>query len=157
MGYNFEDAVQVVSICSLVLVFKFVFTSVLLGGKRQRAPEDGFNTDLKEGLTDSKGFDASQRYKRIVMNDLENIPFGLILMWTQVITGAYAFTGESKDAYWQSVSGLAIIFVIGRVGHTICYIYSLMPWRSIVWLIALLASFGMGITTVYASFKIKSD
>ena len=77
------------------------------------------------------------------MNDLENIPVTLALMWAAVVVGANN----------EAIVALASAFVFARVGHTFCYIYKLMPWRSIVWFIGFLSSLGFCILIPVAALS----
>ncbi|WDR05989.1 MAPEG family protein [Devosia rhodophyticola] len=38
---------------------------------------------------------------------------------------------------WLSLVG-ASLFLIGRVGHVVCYLKALSPWRSVAFMIALI-------------------
>lgn len=74
---------------------------------------------------------------------MENIPITLTLMWIAVICqGNY----ETNVAF-------ATIFLFGRVMHTICYIYSLMPWRSLAWFLGILSTLGFMGNIVYGAFQ----
>lgn len=111
--------------CTGILVVKVFCTNVLpvipsikFGS---RAPEDHKAIHMLTGSGDSSPeLDAKtkeklerdiERYKRIIMNDLENIPIGLIALWA-----AGMATPNSKEvAFWASV------FTGCRVAHSICY------------------------------------
>merc|ERR1711879_1139396 len=123
-------------------VLKFFGTNIYSGLKRKRAPEDearGITNELTKQENDNTRnaavFDEEMRWKRIIINDLENIPITLALMWAAVAVRA---TNEA-------IVGLASAFVFARVGHTVCYVYKLMPWRSIIWFIGFAASLGFAI------------
>ena len=47
----------------------------------------------------------------------------------------------------------SILFVIGRVLHSICYIYRLMPWRSYAWTVAFIGTFALPINIIYGAFR----
>jgi len=66
-----------------------------------------------------------QRAARAWRNDLENIPIFLILAWIYVAAGlsAVAFV-----IY-------CIVFMVARIVHTICYINSIQPWRTVAFTI----------------------
>jgi len=130
-------------------------TATFQGTKRQRAPEDpfqnpGFRSQESGGipsettlLTQKQAFSDADRYQRIVMNDLESIIWGLIMMWASLST-----MGDST-----TTQVTAIIFLIARVGHTICYLFQLMPWRSIFWVVGVICNFTFAINTIYGAFN----
>jgi uncharacterized MAPEG superfamily protein len=66
-----------------------------------------------------------QRAARAWRNDLENIPIFLILAWIYVAAGlsATAFT-----IY-------CVVFMVARIVHTVCYINSIQPWRTVAFTI----------------------
>ena len=133
----------------------------------QRAPEDGFqrlakykggdgddaplmadkdaDIENQSGAIDQAStvtFTEEERWKRIVQNDLENIPITITLMWVAYICGGDNVTNIV----------LASLFTLGRIMHTICYIYSLMPWRSFAWLFGIIGSVGFMINAVYGVY-----
>ena len=88
-------------------------------------------------------FDSKERWKRIVMNDLENIPMGLIILWVNPLC----------DANGIVTSICAIIFAVCRIAHTIFYLYSLQPFRSIAYFIGVLSIFAAGINLIIGSLN----
>lgn len=74
-------SLQTASIVTLVLFIKFYVSNFSLGAAKGRAgmrpPEDQWQA--AEIGEDAK--QAADRAQRIVTNDLENIPFGLIFLW----------------------------------------------------------------------------
>jgi uncharacterized MAPEG superfamily protein len=64
---------------------------------------------------------AVQRASRAWRNDLENIPIFLILAWIYVVAGL------STTAFVI----YCVVFMAARIIHTICYINSIQPWRTI--------------------------
>ena len=61
------------------------------------------------------------RASRAWRNDLENIPIFLILAWIYVMA---ALPLTAFVVY-------CVIFMVCRIGHTICYLNSIQPWRTI--------------------------
>merc|ERR1719220_598135 len=139
MGVTQETLV--LALCTLALYFKVVVTLAKQGAAQQRPPEDveelGLAADneaqeplKKKSLTQLK-FDSTERWRRIVNNDMENIPMALIILWAQTIVGANAIT----------TSVCALLFTVARIVHTFCYYYSVQPARSIAFFIGLLSVF----------------
>ena len=109
----------------------------------------GLSADTESGkmsggtATPPPVFDDEMRWKRIIMNDLENIPVTLALMWAAVVV----------QANNEAIVGLSAAFVFARVSHTICYAYALMPWRTIVWIVGFLSSLGLAILIPISTFE----
>eukprot|EP00486_Rosalina_sp_Unknown_P008781 CAMPEP_0201589920 /NCGR_PEP_ID=MMETSP0190_2-20130828/172179_1 /ASSEMBLY_ACC=CAM_ASM_000263 /TAXON_ID=37353 /ORGANISM="Rosalina sp." /LENGTH=107 /DNA_ID=CAMNT_0048045025 /DNA_START=30 /DNA_END=350 /DNA_ORIENTATION=+ len=103
-----QDTIKILAILTVVVCLKYFFVIIGSGGKRKRAPEDGFQpSNVKQAavgqstplLDDNKpnanstavGVDndvsvvvamtEEERWARIVQNDLENIPITITLMW----------------------------------------------------------------------------
>ncbi|KAF0716241.1 Aste57867_2952 [Aphanomyces stellatus] len=110
-------------VCTLLLYIKYVVTTLVGGYKNQlaglRAPEDtpdqkqhfGLVVDDVEADQSHQARVEAARWSRIVANDLENLPFGLVLVWASISVG-----GDS------GVIGVSvIIFTIARLLHTLFY------------------------------------
>jgi len=136
-----QQELEGISIITFLLFFKFFYTATFQGTKRQRAPEDKIQQPTQADAT--KAFDDSKRWERIVMNDLENIPWGMIMMWACVLVQA--------DRVTTLVA--AAVFLVARVLHSICYIYQLMPWRTYCWALGVLANFTLGINLIFGAFN----
>ena len=91
-------------------------------------------------------FNKRERWRRIVMNDLENIPIGLIILWVNPLCEANGIV----------TSICAISFVVCRILHTILYAYSLQPFRSIAFTIGVLSIFAASINLIIGSLNGKS-
>eukprot|EP00485_Elphidium_margaritaceum_P005099 CAMPEP_0202696026 /NCGR_PEP_ID=MMETSP1385-20130828/9415_1 /ASSEMBLY_ACC=CAM_ASM_000861 /TAXON_ID=933848 /ORGANISM="Elphidium margaritaceum" /LENGTH=160 /DNA_ID=CAMNT_0049352121 /DNA_START=60 /DNA_END=542 /DNA_ORIENTATION=- len=159
MAMSKDAAVQILSLCNLVLVFKYFMTVILQGGRRTRAPEDGFqpsalkkeaNEALLSGAdaeqkTESEKFEFSveKRWQRIVMNDLENVLIGIVMIWISFFV--------SDDYLVTAIC--AILFTLARVLHTVCYIFALFPWRAFCWMFGVLSTLTLAINIVYGAFK----
>ena len=75
------------------------------------------------------------------MNDLENIPLGLIILWVNVICDG--------NAYVTSICSM--IFATSRIAHTILYAYSIQPFRSIAFTVGTLSIFVASINLIIGS------
>ncbi|KAJ0397700.1 hypothetical protein ATCC90586_001887 [Pythium insidiosum] len=64
-----------------------------------------------------------QRWRRIVANDIEAIPFALAVF-------AAGLFVESNE---QVLIGSMVTFTVARFAHTIAYAHELQPHRSLVW------------------------
>lgn len=91
---------------------------------------------------DSKHALADIRWQRIVHNDLENIPMGLIIAWCSLMS-----------AYSSQLHILCMfIFMISRALHTVSYAWEMQPHRAIFWFVALLAVFIMATNGTVGAF-----
>jgi len=146
-----EADTLILALCTLALYFKVVVTLAKQGAAQQRPPEDmeelfnqnGVQNSEVSGLKDAEAqqplkkslardkFDSNERWRRIVNNDMENIPLGLIILWAQVIVNANSAT----------TSVVTILFTAARITHTVCYYYSIQPYRSVAFFVGLLAVF----------------
>ncbi|RHY69012.1 hypothetical protein DYB38_008008 [Aphanomyces astaci] len=122
-----------------VLYAKFLVTTTIQGSKRfvtgTRPPEDqllkgvpatktafGFNAG---GASSAAATEADLRWQRIVQNDLENIPLGLLVAWSAVHSGG------------SELVNIAAIgtFTAARVYHTYAFAKGLQPHRSRAWVL----------------------
>ncbi|GMI02926.1 hypothetical protein TrLO_g8750 [Triparma laevis f. longispina] len=101
---------------------------------------------------DSKVFNNPEKEKhvkqkltralRIVANDLENIPIGLIVMWGSLVC-CY-----NVNAHIACSAG----FALGRVGHTISYELELQPHRAWGWGLGIVSSSLLAANGVIGAF-----
>ncbi|KAF0696893.1 Aste57867_12392 [Aphanomyces stellatus] len=148
--FGFKTAI----LCTLVLYVKYVFTTLVGARKNQlaglRAPEDtpdqkqnfGLVVDHPEEDLQKARVEAA-RWSRIVANDLENLPFGLIVVWASILVG-----GDS------GVVGISmIVFTAARLSHTLFYALALRPGRSIAYLIGVASIIVMVSSGIHGAFK----
>uniref|UniRef100_K3WS41 Microsomal glutathione S-transferase 1 n=1 Tax=Globisporangium ultimum (strain ATCC 200006 / CBS 805.95 / DAOM BR144) TaxID=431595 RepID=K3WS41_GLOUD len=155
-------SVKVFALCASVLYAKVALTVSIQGGKTfaagNRPPEDAKLSLAKRfpGIKQTYGAvpteeelenkrlvrarEAEYRWKRIVMNDLENIPMGLIVF------GAGVLVEASEKVH----IGAMLVFTLARLLHTYVYAYSMQPHRGLTWMIAIFAVF-VGIVNTVAT------
>jgi glutathione S-transferase len=133
--------------CTTILFLKFVVTLSIQGKQRfaagSRPPEDISLDFFSKGTKQSFGMDSAgteeesvrqlkmldERWKRIVLNDLENIPFGLIVTIVSILAGGN-----------QVVNAVGlVVFTVCRIGHTVSYALELQPHRALFWGTAIVA------------------
>lgn len=108
-------------------------------GLTQGDIESGNGAIINDGKSNIRQFDAEERWKRIVMNDIENVLMGVVLHWL-------AFNAGGNNM----VTAISmVIFTSCRFLYTICYILKLMPWRTVVWVLAVLSSTTASINIMY--------
>ena len=81
-----------------------------------------------------------KRTARLVMNDLENIPLGLLVAWMDVLCGGN--TTVHLVGVW--------LFCVGRCAHSYAYHHALQPARAIGFGVGLLATAAMAINAIIA-------
>jgi prostaglandin-E synthase 1 len=124
MGELFAEPVfRVYAICAAILVLKMWLTGGLTGLMRIRRAAYATPEDYAfMGKAVSEASDETvERLRRAHRNDLENIlPFLAIGL-------LYAL---SRPSYTLALV-LCVAFTAGRVLHTVAYIASLQPWRTL--------------------------
>jgi len=101
---------------------------------------------LEKTSSESPVGEAEARWKRIQMNDWENIPmFCVILLMNFTAHGNNRVTGIS-----------AIAYTFCRLMHTVCYAKQLQPWRSIFWILGLLLTFVVAGNGIVGAFRSDS-
>ena len=96
----------------------------------------------------------------VVRNDMENLPFGLILIWasalciisTQVIT----ITGPNSETLKliKAHIALTIIFCVVRYMHTIVFALRLLHRvRTVLWFVGVFSTLGLGIVGAISAFR----
>jgi glutathione S-transferase len=136
------NALKAFSACSTALAIKMLVTLSIQGGKSfdagVRPPEDGkYN---KEGMPAQnygiagaehgevpeavlKAREIDYRWKRIVQNDLENIPIGLVVLLGSILVGG----NDTANVV------LLAIFTFARIAHTYAYANQMQPHRALLW------------------------
>ena len=156
MGWSFDPAVQTTMVTTLVLWGKVFYSNVMLGGAKlkagKRAPEDTYQVTMEKAKPEAIA--AVDRCQRIVNNDIENIPYGLIVAWASVYCiGRATAAGASSDLYTAHVV-LVITFGVARIAHTMTYALALSFARSAAWVVGIFSVIGLAINGIVASFMI---
>lgn len=87
--------------------------------------DDDSKTKKPLNLTPSdRAIEADLRWERLVRNDLENIPIGLLSAWAAVNSGGNPVVN----------SAAIVIFTVGRIAHTFAYANGLQPHRAYAWM-----------------------
>ena len=79
------------------------------------------NKTVKENR--EKKFTTQLRWRRIVQNDIENVPLALIIFWASIIVNSNA----------SVICITSVFFTIFRVLHTFLYAKRIQPWRSLTY------------------------
>lgn len=138
-----ETNVKVYMACTAALYLKFLVTVSIQGGKTFRSggrpPEDAklslakkFKVKQTYGMAaldaeaDAKILKAREvehRWRRIIMNDLESIPFALFVFGAGILA--------NSNTTVHSVA--LVLYTFFRYAHTYVYAHSMQPHRAIMW------------------------
>lgn len=127
-----------------------------------RAPEDKFQNTSPT----ADDVATADRASRVVSNDIENIPLGLICIWASLIsilaTQVFDPLAGRLDDYHSDLlaahMAFTIIFCVARYLHSIIYSLGLPTLiRSTFWLFGVLAMLGVAIVGVIAAFRKQFD
>jgi uncharacterized MAPEG superfamily protein len=123
------------AITAIVLTLKMAAISIVqasgrIGNSTFVNPEDAQLFQVREAPAEAPSVERAAKAWR---NDLENIPIFLILGLIYV-AAALPFTAFAI---------YCVIFMLGRILHTICYLNSIQPMRTIAYFIGLLAMMAM--------------
>ena len=150
-----RDAVVTGLWCTAALTANLLFIQMGEGKSKfpagERPPEDEMlslaKKSKKEGIRQTFGTEANPsdkildarvnvvRWSRVMQNALQNIPLGLLVAWSSMLTASnrpwfpYFFIG----------------FAIFRWLHTITYVRSMQPHRAISWLGGWICLIGMSV------------
>lgn len=95
-------------------------------------PEDKKLSDTATVVYD-EGNDKTQRYRRAHRNALENVPLFMI-------TGLlFAMTGPAKTL----AMAIFATFTVCRIGHSVCYVKGIQPFRTMFFAFGSLTQFVM--------------
>ncbi|TMW68915.1 hypothetical protein Poli38472_001071 [Pythium oligandrum] len=151
--------VRVYTACAAVLYAKFLVVLVLqsnasfdsdsrppedivLGGaKGKPVPNYGLNADEKDGMV-LKAREVEHRWRRIVANDLESIPFALLVFAGSVLA-------QTNEAVFATTM---ITYTIARCLHSYTYAKQMQPIRANVWFLSTFMILVAMIQAVVAAF-----
>ena len=150
------EVFQTSSVVSVVLFLKYFMTNlrwaILKGKANMRAREDPNNNPNAT----PEDVDRATAAGRIVQNDIENIPFGLIFIWGAALC-ILGVRSSMKDSSGLCTAHIVLsgIFATARIAHSIMYILGLGLPRSAVFMLGTMSLFGLGILGMVAAFEIE--
>jgi uncharacterized MAPEG superfamily protein len=126
---------QIYALTTIILALKMAAISIAQGRARTGAgvfvnPEDAKTFGGNQASEEVEGV---RRGARAWSNDLENIPIFLILGWIYVAAGL----ATTVFAIY------CIIFTLARIAHTICYLNSIQPARTIAYTIGAIVTLAL--------------
>jgi len=126
---------QIYALTTIILALKMAAISIAQGRARTGAgvfvnPEDARTFSGKQASEEVEGV---RRGARAWSNDLENIPIFLILCLI------YVEAGLSTTPFLI----YCVIFTLARIVHTICYLNSIQPARTIAYTVGAITSLAL--------------
>ncbi|KRW99008.1 hypothetical protein PPERSA_11609 [Pseudocohnilembus persalinus] len=140
---------NVYSVCFLILFLKMWATNFrqgLASTRAQSRTKEDYGLLMEKRDVSEEEKQDELRWKRQVLNDLENIPISLLI---------YLFSNYvsvQQHAHMCNIVTICI-FTFSRIAFTICYAYAWQPFRSIFYIIGQLCTLTAGITAVQQAFK----
>jgi uncharacterized MAPEG superfamily protein len=151
------QAVRATAVLTILLWTKVVATNLGLGGAKllagSRAPEDKYQKSAEEVSEEAKV--SQDRAQRMVNNDLENIPYTMVMAWGSMFCIYFGGDVDVRDQQALAHIVLYTLFVVSRIGHSYTYAMGLSVPRTAAWVLGLLCSFGLGINGAVAAFRIS--
>ncbi|RHY24286.1 hypothetical protein DYB30_008443 [Aphanomyces astaci] len=149
--------VRIATLCTLALYVKYIVTLTIQGGSKfktaTRPPEDmafaattapqqrAFIPETSEEKVEAaKAKEA--RWGRIVGNDLENLPFGIIMAWVSIVAGGNG----------TATSVLFVVFTVSRIVHSIAFANAVFLPRTIAFQVGMLSTVALAVNAVIGSF-----
>ncbi len=137
-----SSAAQATTILTLILFFKYFYVLRVQAGARGRAgkrlPEDYRNGAPQ---VSQEHLEINDRWQSIVQNDLEQIPFGLVIALLSLFFG-------SNIAHIVFMT----VWTASRILHTTFYAKSKQPHRFFAFAGGLTCVVGMGVNAIVGSF-----
>ena len=137
--------VRLYAICALLLALKMMAVAVWTSSRRMRSRAFASPEDYRvQNLDPSSQRDAAvERARRAHRNDLENVvPFLLV-------GPIYALSGPSDAGAWICFVG----FTTARILHTIFYLTSAMPHRTIAYAAGFFLTLWMVVASAWALLR----
>lgn len=157
MPESYIIAIRVTAILTILLFNKVLFVNVLLGKAKKRAgaraPEDLYQVRPEDVTAEDKS--EQERAQRMVNNDMENIPYGMIIAWGAMLCISFVTDGDMRETFSITHIIFYSFFVLARYAHSFTYKNSLSVPRSIAYLIGTLSVLAMGVNGAVASFHIE--
>lgn len=152
------QAIRATAVLTIMLWAKVAATNLGLGGAKLeaggRAPEDTYQKSDEEVSEEAKV--SQDRAQRMVNNDLENIPYTMVMAWGSMFCIYFGGDEDVRDQQAKAHVVLYSLFVASRIGHSYTYAKGLSVPRTAAWFLGFLCSFGLGINGAVASFRITA-
>eukprot|EP01040_Poterioochromonas_malhamensis_P001773 gene1773-1891_t len=140
--------VIVYSVCFFILYLKYVVVIFVTADGANHPKEDGEHLPkLIEG-------EHGLRLKRLLANDVENLPMQSTIFWGALLIQIWANASGNGKHETSALTVLVIVYTISRVAYSIFYYFALQPFRSIVFMTALFATLATAVLTIINASQI---
>lgn len=142
---KWNEMFQVYSICTLILFVKYFIITMWAIDSTTRPEEDKLLPMLPVP-------EDIKRRQRVFLNDVENIPFHMAILWGAFIIQNYCNASGHGDQQTSGLIVLIIIYTAARFLFTTFYLLALQPFRSIAYMIgqgAILVTCGVMISSAF--------
>ncbi len=97
-----------------------------------------------------------KRRQRTAANDMENVPLHFVIFWAAFIVQCWCNASGNGDKETLALTCLIVIYVGLRVGYTLCYIFALQPWRTIVFILSQMTVVTTSCILVASAFQVDT-
>lgn len=142
--------------CTLVLAVKYQICQFIGSNPENHPLEDEKLMGTPPEISD----DIKKRRYRQAANDVENIPWNLMVFWAAFIMQNYLnFSIKQTDGRdgTRALTALIILYTFFRILYTGCYLFALQPFRSIFFLLGVLCTLMASAILMYAASKIDAS
>lgn len=95
-------------------------------------------------IDEAEGQEKLARYTKLWQNDLESIPFFLLIGLGYILLNG--------DAYWGGIYFTA--FAVARTSYSICYINGFQPWRGMSWDVGLISMLALTVHSIVIAWPL---
>ena len=161
-SYDFNSLTFALGMCTFICTIVWYAAVISSVDPSRRFAEDSRNTDLQGAFIEeasvpneakAKSGTIKERWSNIKDNNMENIPFALIIFFMGVYfaLGTEAMISTEADNYYavKSLTVFIWVFTISRVVYVPCYLFGLQPFRSIVFAFGLFSVLSSGCMVLY--------
>lgn len=153
MAIGMFELYKASSCVTLILFLKYFISNMRWGfakGKANLRAKEDFNNNANATADD---VERANHAGRIIQNDLENLPIGLIVIWASLLTVNASYTVlEDGEAACLTHLVFTCLFCIFHVLHTIIYELKLGLPRSLVFVLSMCSLFGLMILMIVCAF-----
>lgn len=156
MGANptnsqFNDLIRSFAMCTAALYVNYFYAQMAAINYADHPSEDKLEDKLIEA--ESADQEAIKRRQRTYANALENVPFHVAIFGMALIIQQNLNSQPDKGKHSTTALIFAYcVYTISRILFTVCYCFSIQPFRTIMFLISQLAVMLALIVMVWDSF-----
>jgi uncharacterized MAPEG superfamily protein len=147
---QWNQMVQVYAICTIVMHLKYFATIMYAANPDDHPEEDAKMLAGKLVPSDIK------RRQRTVANDIENVPYHFVIFWASFIVQGWSNASGNGERETVALTCLIVIYVACRCGFTLCYVYALQPWRTVLFVLSQMTVFTTSCVLVASAFQVDT-